>query len=138
MSNINVTELEDRWIFPMENLTVTKLEIDYAFTISSWVSNELFFSITIEADFTFRMPDNNDEVNVSPETLTGVCSVLKILHSTFRSVTAYKTGKLEIDFNSGEQIVVKPDPEYEAWNITGPGGLLYVCLPGGDFAIRDS
>lgn len=137
MSKITVIELEDRWIFPMENLTVTKLEIDYAFTISTWVSNDVYFSITIEASFAFNTPDNN-RIDVTPETLTGICSVLKILHSTFRSVIAYKTGKLEINFNTGEQIVVEPNSSYEAWNLTGPGGLLYVCIAGGDFAIRDS
>jgi hypothetical protein len=27
------------------------------------------------------------------------------------------------------------DPEFEAWHVSGPDGLLVVCLPGGRLAI---
>lgn len=32
------------------------------------------------------------------------------------------------------QISVRADERYEAWHITGPGGELLICMPGGELA----
>lgn len=131
MNKVNVTEFVDRWTFPVENLTVTQLRIDYSLVISLWVSKELFFDVTIEAPFQLIIP-NKEPVEVVPETLDGMCSALNILHQVLLSATVFKKGTLELFFLSGSQIIVVPDNLYEAWNITGPNGLLFVCKPSGD------
>lgn len=30
-------------------------------------------------------------------------------------------------------LIVRPHPMYEAWQVRGPGGLLIVCAPGGEY-----
>lgn len=46
-----------------------------------------------------------------------------------------ETGRLTVVFQSGISLVAEPDPRYEAWTITGPGGLIIVCLPGGQLSV---
>jgi hypothetical protein len=46
---------------------------------------------------------------------------------------------LRLDFDGGDAIVVPPDPDYEAWEVSGPGRVKVVALPGGgEPAISDS
>lgn len=134
MSSSNIIELTDRWILQTQNLIVTQLAIDYAIRIELWVSDEHFFSILIEADFQF-INQNNEEITVKPRTLEGICSVLMILHVRVNYAIIKKSGSLELIFTNGCQILVKPDYEFEPWNITGPGGLLFVCKPSGEVSI---
>ncbi|MGA3221830.1 MAG: DUF6188 family protein [Acidimicrobiales bacterium] len=48
-------------------------------------------------------------------------------------------GTLSLRFTSGATIRVDQDPQYEAWQVNGPGNYLVVCTPGttGDLAIWD-
>jgi hypothetical protein len=41
---------------------------------------------------------------------------------------------LAVAFDDGARIIVQPDPDYEAWNVTGRHGMRIVCLPGGGLA----
>lgn len=58
-----------------------------------------------------------------------------------RSVTAAtyaETGSLRVEFTDSATLTVEPDPDYEAWNVLGPNGLLVVCMPGGELAFWSS
>ncbi|MDX1888122.1 DUF6188 family protein [Mycolicibacterium sp. 050158] len=44
-------------------------------------------------------------------------------------------GALNVSFDGGGRVRVEPDPAYEAWNVSGPGGTLVVSTPGGKLAI---
>jgi len=44
--------------------------------------------------------------------------------------SADPNGSLTLRFADGRALVVEPDDQYEAWNVTGPFGAL-VSLPGG-------
>jgi len=44
-------------------------------------------------------------------------------------------GELRISFENGRSLVAASVPRYEAWVINGPGGLLVVCMPGGELAV---
>ena len=131
MTKMNVIEFEDFWIFPVENLTVSQLRIEYSMGINLWTSQEFYFNVVIEAPFQF-INSNQEMIRVTPETLEGVCSILDILHETVQSAIAYKNGTLELVFKNGHRIIAKPDYMYEAWNISGPAGLLFVCKPNGE------
>jgi hypothetical protein len=59
----------------------------------------------------------------------------ELVGDTVRTADVRGTGELAITFDSGRELVVGVDAEYEAWNVTGPDGLLVVCLPGGGLAV---
>jgi Family of unknown function (DUF6188) len=44
-------------------------------------------------------------------------------------------GSLNVVFDGGARVRVESDPDYEAWNVSGPGGALVVSTPGGKLAI---
>lgn len=44
-------------------------------------------------------------------------------------------GHLSVTFESGLQLEVEPDQQYESWQITSEDDLLIVCTPGGDLTI---
>ncbi|SHV66400.1 Uncharacterised protein [Mycobacteroides abscessus subsp. abscessus] len=43
-------------------------------------------------------------------------------------------GSLSITFDDGSRLHAEPDPDYEAWNLSGPDGLVVVCMAGGTLA----
>jgi hypothetical protein len=51
--------------------------------------------------------------------------------------SATDSGILTLAFTNGSRLCVKPDRDYEAWTVSGPDGMLVVCMPGGELAIWD-
>jgi hypothetical protein len=47
------------------------------------------------------------------------------------SGVGFKTGALRLVFESGPLLTVPVDEHYEAWQLTGPSGRMWVSLPGG-------
>ncbi|MEV4702315.1 DUF6188 family protein [Actinoplanes sp. NPDC049316] len=58
-----------------------------------------------------------------------------LLGDVVRSVRTRDTGELELGFGSGAQLLVEVDAEFESWAVAGPGGVLVVCLAGGELAV---
>jgi hypothetical protein len=54
-----------------------------------------------------------------------------LIGAEVQSVDFSREGELAVTFRNGERLLVGPVPDVEAWQITGPGGLLVVCMPGG-------
>lgn len=42
------------------------------------------------------------------------------------------SGTLTVQFDSGPPIIASPLPDFEAWELSLPGGRLWVCGPGGE------
>jgi hypothetical protein len=40
-------------------------------------------------------------------------------------------GQVTLRFDGGSSLLVRPDEQYESWELTGPGDLILVCPPGG-------
>ena len=62
-------------------------------------------------------------------------AALALLHKSVRYATAWKDGRLEIQFEDGTRLAVPIDPEFEAWEMSGPKSTKIVSLPGGNLAI---
>ncbi len=123
----------DKWIVPVEDLSVTQCLIDYAFSLVAWESDKKKFSIRIETEFLFISSDKEYLLQAEKEPTT-LCPVLAILHQEIKSLIVLETGKLELRLVNGDCIIVLPDPNYEAWNLDVAGGYKLVCLPGGGLA----
>lgn len=132
MSKFTLLEEIDKWVIPLREREVTLLLIDYAFRFVMWQSNDDDISITIETDFVFNRPsDPNHRISLSANWPLSVMPVLEILHEKVVDVVIFKDGNLAVTLRNNQQILVSPDPNHEAWNVAGSGGLLVVCGPGG-------
>lgn len=57
-----------------------------------------------------------------------------LIGDVVEAATVRDTGELTITFASGTGLLVAVDAEAESWAVTGPDGLLTVCLAGGELA----
>lgn len=134
---IKLQEENDRWLIPMQGYVVTQCRIDYAFGIELWKSDEFWFSIRISGNFICRV--NDREYHLSAEHApTEISPALSIIHKPVELAIAKKDGLLELAFSPDIQITVLPNPQYEAWELSGPKGLHLICTPGGNVAVWDA
>jgi hypothetical protein len=57
---------------------------------------------------------------------------------TIATVTAEPSGSLSIATSGEIRLTVPPHPDFEAWNIVGPGQKRIVSTPGGELAVWNS
>jgi len=62
---------------------------------------------------------------VGPDLVTG-----EVVHTA----EVRDTGELALTFRGGTELLAGVDAEAESWAVTGPDGLLTVCLAGGELA----
>jgi len=106
--------------------------IDFAFGLRI-TDQKTNVQIRINSSFFIVRDDSRldfDPVN-HPERLG---PVLALLRSPIQKVSACKNGTLMV-FLPQASIIVPSDEQFEAWELSGPNGLLVVSLPGGDLAI---
>jgi hypothetical protein len=123
-------EYPDFWRLPLENYGVERIEIDYQFSLFFSETQERYYSIQIESEIQFTTGDQIYKIDPAGEVVS-VCPLLLLLHQKVKRALAFKNGNLEIVFLTDSRLLVLADPNYEAWNINGPNGLLLVSLPGG-------
>ncbi len=130
-------EMADHWVIPLGGKTVTQIRIDYAFSLIIWESRDLDFAVRIEGRFIFQV-GNEEYALDAEEGAHTLCPALAIFGKTIQSALAHKDGTLELTFSDDSRVLVPPDPQYEAWEVSGPGGMLLVSLPGGSLAVWSS
>jgi hypothetical protein len=131
-----LVEAADRWELPIGGCDVTQCQIDYAFSLVVAAAPAESFYVTIEQPFWFRASSGSDESMLVPEgPPVALGPALAVLRSSVERAVAYKDGRLEIQFTGGAEIRVPVGKGFEAWNLTGPGGLRFVSLPGGELAV---
>ena len=88
-------------------------------------------SITFETEV--RRADGAG-VPVAPYTLEGLSLLVPLLNGNVTGVVVKGRGGLSLTIDRTE-LHCPSHPDFEAWNLTGPDGVLVVCTPGGDLAI---
>lgn len=61
-------------------------------------------------------------------------ALLSLVGQQVLSSVGFKTGALRLVFESGALLTVPYGEQYEAWQLTGPSGRMWVSLPGGGLA----
>jgi hypothetical protein len=86
--------------------------------------------VTIET--TFEVVDGNSHWGGEPLTAEAAGALLPLNHREVMSGHIATNGTLALGLGSAT-LTVPPHPIYEAWQVRGPGGLVIVCSPGGEY-----
>ena len=94
---------------------VTRLIVDYAFTIEAWwSSNENGNnSVTITIENTFTLKSDGKIMKFEPEQKETLGPALMILHRPMETLTAFRNGCLAIRFTDNSELAVEKDDSYE-------------------------
>lgn len=118
-------------VIPLKGRSVSRCYLDFAFGIQ-FLSQGPETIVRIETPFRIAYPDA--EYELSPARVADMCKALHILHKAVDEALALQDGTLKLRFVDGTRVIVPPDPDYEAWQISGPNGRLLASLPGGGLA----
>jgi hypothetical protein len=91
--------------------------------------------VVIESPFVLEVAghkyylDSSEGANLGP--------VLALYPGSLLTAAVDDLGTLSLHFSDGATVSVQQDPQYEAWQVNGPGNYLVVCTPGttGELAI---
>lgn len=75
-----------------------------------------------------------DSQLVDPFSSAGVTALLPLLKCVVAAAHVEASGGLVLTFGA-TSLRCAADQQYEAWNVTGPDGVLVVAMPGGELAI---
>jgi hypothetical protein len=88
------------------------------------------FEIVLETPFRLSLPDG-EESQLDPNgPREALAPVLGLFQTTVDEAFVEEGGTLNVVFREGGHLCSQPHPDYEAWQLYGPG-LLIVCMPGG-------
>ncbi len=133
-----LVERDASWDIDVYRRKVTRCAVDNAFTVDV-SEREFILAVVLEGEFAYITVDGSNQSRehtlVAGGDPTSLCPALSVLHKSIERVSAYKNGTVEVRFTDGSTLTAAPNPNYESWHITGAGGLLIVCTPGGELAV---
>ncbi len=127
-------ELDDRWLLNLRGLSVTQITVDFHLVLalgSDWL-------VTVETSADLLQGPGRTESRPGFRLVPAsqdVAPALQLFGSKILSAVAFKSGALRLVFDNGMHLNCRSDPEFEAWQITGPAGWRIVSMPGGELAV---
>ena len=131
----NLLRSDGGWRLPIEQRGVTRCLVDHAFTLEFHDGEQ---SAIVRIEGTFTVVDHGLVHQLTPTAPRELGPAVDLYGQVVRSATASSQGKLEIVFEDGRRLSVEPDARYEAWEMSGPGGVRAVSTPGGAVSVWQS
>src|SRR5258707_382562 len=127
-------EFEDRRVWALGGHEITRLCLDYRFSIEIWWGEEGSpdNNVTIQIGNRFLLRRGGKPIEIDPEQIETVVPALDILHKPVDSLAAYRDGRLVLRLAGGDEILVEKDSSYESWETHGIGMLADIgmlCSP---------
>ena len=129
-----IEEHDDRWILPFRHKRVEQIRVDYRLGLLLDSDAEVAIECAATLSHGPNTAPDAEPVALSPGE-GDVAPALALLHMEVLSAVAFKSGVLRLVFSNAMHLTVRPDAQYEAWTIAGPGPMKCVCLPGGELAV---
>jgi hypothetical protein len=135
-SRTDFVEHDNHWKLRLEGWTVDRCAVDHELHLQ-------FFNPPGEAsqiqpgyevslgDYVYTSPDGSRHLVDGEAKPSAFGPALDLFKQEIERATIWKSGRLQLSFKGGHLVDVEPSEQYEAWQITGPDGLLVVCVPGG-------
>jgi hypothetical protein len=131
MNKAAPAENEEFWTIPLQGREVSMCKVDYAVTLVFWTMEDAA-EVRLGVPFAIREPGVDAAALNPEERRRDLGPVIDCFGKTVERLLIWKPdGRLDLTFTDGTQIEVLPHNDYEAWEVTGPGSLKFVCMPGG-------
>lgn len=103
------------------------------FTVGLQLSDQFF--VRIESPFTLALSTGSFSLSPEEDPAESFQPLGQLVGHTITESSVDSDGNLSISFDNSASLVVRPDSGYEAWTVSGPEGMLVVCMPGGELAV---
>lgn len=113
---------------PLQGLTIDRCVVDHALAFE-FFGKEGTTILRIEG--AFGLTDHGVTLPLDPALPKDLGPAIGLFRSLVTSARVAQDGRLCIAFDGGREISVQPSDEYEAWELSAPGGLRAVCCVGG-------
>ncbi len=129
-----ISRRTDGYVVALLSGTVDRLIVDHRLSLDIVSERDGRVSVVISGSCTFQRQGVAHEVAVESDSST-VGPLLTLRGARLQDLRISADGTLDADFGDEGSLTVSPDPEYEAWELTGDEGPHVVCTPGGELAI---
>jgi len=100
-------------------------------TLADFPKVPLRTQIAFGGPFVLSLPDGAEHYLDAAEPWETLVTVLGLRGACIASAQTDRGGILRIHFENGSSLVAGPHPQYENWEVAGPGALYLVVPPGG-------
>lgn len=129
-----IEEHRDRWLIAQTGGEVTRLMFDYAVTLTVDTGSGVI-ELRIGGPFVITNPSGHENLLIPEGEPEQLGPALTLVRQRVRRILAFKDGHLEVEFANGIGLGVPAEEGLEAWELSGPGGLRVLALPGGEVAV---
>lgn len=117
--------------FPLKGFRARLLSSEWMVEIRFSNDRHEEFVLQIESPFTLILSDGRS-VDLDPGQMTTDSRLfVDLIASGVASLVAHEDGSVDVVFADESSVHAPSSSEFEPWNLTGPGGLKIVSLPGG-------
>ncbi|MFF8775454.1 DUF6188 family protein [Kitasatospora sp. NPDC015120] len=127
-----MAEHEDRWIMNLRGQAVTRISIDYKLTLL--LDSDARVVLGCPFELTQSAKGTREPVVLDPGR-QDVVAALGLFGAKVLSAVAFKTGSMRLVFDNGCHLNSRAHPDFEAWEVLGPGGWRIIARPGGGLAV---
>lgn len=131
ISKLNFVEHDDRIESPRYGDSITRCYLDYRLTLE-YLESPDELSIILETPFTVIAAGR--EWECEPEQPSTLTPALELLRRPTESVTAFKSGDLEVHFADGSRLWAPSHGSFEAWAVNTSTGIKIIAQPGGSYS----
>ena len=107
------------------------MELEYTLVLQL---SDVYF-ISISSPLTLEIDGENTLLSPEEDSEDGFGPIRGLVGRAVVDADVDAGGALRVTFQGGARLRVGPDPDYEAWNVSGPNGALVVSMPGGEIAV---
>jgi hypothetical protein len=115
--------VRDGWTLKLAPCDLTYLRVDHQARLQFGESEVVIGS-------RFVLQAGEVESFLDAEQRSALAPFLSLYPNTLTHASVDSQATLRLTFGSGATVTIPSDPQYEAWQVNGPGNSLVVCVPG--------
>jgi hypothetical protein len=126
---------DDGWSLDLSGFQITQCLVDFAFSIQLHAGGKgTAESVFLQIEAPFICEIDGKTLNLDSEKRREELGpALGLFLRVASDAQISGGGDLRFSFEDGARLIVAPGKKYEAWNLSGPFGIL-IALPGGGVA----